>query len=71
MFKYTDIKQAPWHVVNSDSKKRARLNLIQHLLSMLPYHELERPKIKLPRRQDATGYVRPPLNDQSFVSEVY
>ena len=71
MFKFTDIKQAPWWVVNSDDKKRARLNCISHLLSMIPYEDLTPEPIKLPPRQDDVGYVRPPMSDQTFVPEEY
>jgi len=71
MFKYTDIKQAPWYVVSADSKKRARLNCIRHLLSMIPYEDLTPKPIKLPPRQDDEGYVRPPMADQTFVPEAY
>jgi polyphosphate kinase 2 len=71
MFKYTDIKQAPWHVVNSDVKKRARLNCISHLLSVIPYEDLTPEPIELPPRQDDIGYVRPPMSDQTFVPEEY
>jgi polyphosphate kinase 2 len=71
MFKYTDIKQAPWWVVNSDDKRRARLNCISHLLSMIPYEDLTPEPIKLPPRQDHVGYVRPPMSDQTFVPEIY
>ena len=71
MFKYTDIKQAPWYVVNSDDKRRARLNCINHLLSIIPYEDLTPEKIKLPPRQDDIGYVRPPMSDQTFVPEEY
>jgi polyphosphate kinase 2 len=71
MFKYTDIKQAPWWVVNSDDKKRARLNVICHLLSMIPYQDLTPEEITLPPRQEDAGYVRPPITDQTFVPEVY
>ncbi len=72
MFKYTDIKQCPWWVVNSDDKKRARLNCIAHLLSMIPYEDLTPPPMELPpRRPDRTGYVRPPITDQTFVPEIY
>ena len=71
MFAHTDIKQAPWYVVNADSKKRARLNCIKHLLSMIPYQDLTPQQIKLPPRQDAAGYVRPPMTDQTFVPEEY
>ena len=71
MFKHTDIKQAPWYVVNADDKKRARLNCISHLLSMVPYKDLTPEPIKLPPRQDDEGYVRPPMSDQTFVPEKY
>ena len=71
MFAHTDIKQAPWYVVNADVKKRARLNCIKHLLSMFPYEDLTPEPIKLPPRQAAHDYVRPPLSDQTFVPEEY
>ena len=71
MFNHTDIKQAPWYVVNGDEKKRARLNVIAHLLSLIPYDHLADPKIKLPPRQEKIGYVRPPITDQSFVPEIF
>jgi len=69
MFRHTDIKQAPWHVVNSDDKRKARLNVISHLLSQIPYEDLTPEEIELPPRQDDVGYVRPPLTDQTFVPE--
>jgi polyphosphate kinase 2 len=71
MFRHTDIKQAPWWVVQADSKDRARLNCIHHLLSMVPYSEPETPQIHLPPRQDDSGYVRPPVEEQTFVPERY
>jgi polyphosphate kinase len=71
MFASTDIKQAPWYVVNSDSKPRARLNCITHLLSLIPYEDLTPEPLVLPPRQDEGGYVRPPMTDQTFVPEVY
>lgn len=71
MFRYTDIKQAPWHVVNSDDKKRARLNCIAHLLSMIPYQDLTPEPIVLPPRQVDESYIRPPITDQTFVPEIY
>jgi len=71
MFVHTDIKQAPWYVVESDDKRRARLNCISHLLSMVPYEDLTPPHIELPPRQDEAGYVRPPMTDQTFVPDVY
>jgi polyphosphate kinase 2 len=71
MFAYTDIKQAPWYVVNADVKKRAHLNCIHHLLSLIPYEDLTPEPIELPPRQEDVGYVRPPITDQTFVPEVY
>jgi len=71
MFAHTDIKQAPWWVVRSDNKKRARLNVINHLLSMVPYEDLTPEPIVLPPRQKDTGYVRPPMEDQTFIPEPY
>jgi polyphosphate kinase 2 len=71
MFKYTDIKQAPWWVVNSDDKKHARLNCIRHLLSQIPYEDLTPEPIVLPPRQEEKGYVRPPITDQTFVPDFY
>ena len=71
MFAHTDIKQAPWYVVNADVKKHARLNCIKHLLSMIPYEDLTPEPIKLPPREPDKGYIRPPLDDQSFIPEPY
>jgi len=71
MFAHTDIKQAPWYVVNADNKKRARLNCISHLLSMIPYKDIKPKPIKLPPRQKKVGYVRPPIEDQNFVPEKF
>jgi polyphosphate kinase 2 len=71
MFAYTDIKQSPWYVVNSDDKKKARLNCIAHLLSMVPYEDLTPDELELPPLQDEIGYMRPPLQDQSFIPELY
>jgi polyphosphate kinase 2 len=70
MFAHTDIKQAPWYVVEADDKKRARLNCISHLLSLIPYRDLTPEPIKLPPRQKVTGYIRPPIGDQTFVPDV-
>ena len=71
MFASTDIKQAPWTVVPSDDKRRARLNVIRHLLSQIPYQDLTPEEITLPPRQADGGYVRPPITDQTFVPDVY
>jgi polyphosphate kinase 2 len=71
MFAHTDIKQAPWWVVDADDKRRARLNCIAHLLSMIPYEDVIPPPLELPKRRDDDHYVRPPITDQTFVPEVY
>lgn len=71
MFSHTDIKQAPWYVVEADDKERARLNCITHLLSLIPYEDLTPELLELPPRQINLGYVRPPLSDQTFVPKVY
>jgi polyphosphate kinase 2 len=71
MFASTDIKQAPWYVVTSDDKRRARLNCISHLLSLVPHEDLTPEPIRLPPRQKDKGYVRPPMGDQTFVPEKY
>ena len=71
MFAHCDIKQAPWYVVDGDVKKRARLNVITHLLSMIDYEDLSPKPVKLPQRQKESGYVRPPMSEQNFVPELY
>jgi polyphosphate kinase 2 len=69
MFRHTDIRQAPWYVVRGDDKKRARLNVISHLLSLIPYEDLTPAPIALPPREPDRGYVRPPMDEQTFVPE--
>jgi polyphosphate kinase 2 len=71
MFKNTDIKQAPWYVVEADNKKQARLNCISHLLSLIPYKDLTPDKMELPARKKRKAYVRPPITDQTFVPDIY
>lgn len=71
MFAYTDIKQAPWYVVNADDKKKARLNCMSHLLSIIDYKDLTPKPIKLPPQQKNKGYIRPPISDQTFIPEKY
>jgi polyphosphate kinase 2 len=71
MFRHTDIKQAPWYVVNADDKRRARLNVISHLLSLIPYQDLTPEPMSLPPREPDRGYVRPPIDEQSFIPEPY
>jgi polyphosphate kinase len=70
MFAHTDIKQAPWYVVPSDDKRRARVNTIAHFLSMIPYEDLTPPPIELPPRVAAGAYVRPPMHEQTFVPDI-
>jgi polyphosphate kinase 2 len=70
MFEATDTGWAPWHVVKSDDKKRARLNLIHHLLSMVPYKDLPRDKIQLPKRQAPKGYKQPAY-DLRYIPEIF
>ena len=67
MFVHTDIPEARWHVVEAEDKKRARLNMIAHLLSSIPYERIEREELKLPKRPPSTGYER---TDRSLQFEV-
>jgi len=69
MFVHTDIPEAPWHVVESDDKRRARINMIAHLLSTIPYHQVKPPSLKLPPRPPARGYIRVPRDMQSYVPD--
>jgi polyphosphate kinase len=72
MFAYTDTKQSPWHVVDGEVKRHARLNCISHLLSQIPYADLTPPLTKLPTRPKESGKrVRPPMDTQTFVPELY
>jgi len=72
MFVHTDIKQAPWYVVDSDNKKRARLNCINHFLSKIPYEDVTPDEIVLPKRKAPDReYIRPPMSDQNFVPEKF
>ncbi|MDJ0535746.1 MAG: polyphosphate kinase 2 [Xenococcaceae cyanobacterium MO_207.B15] len=71
MFAATDIPGSPWNVVEADDKKRARLNCISHLLSVIPYKDLTPKPIKLPPRQKILHYKRPPIETQNFVPPVY
>ena len=71
MFSYTDTKQSPWYVVEADDKRRARLNCISHLLSLIPYEEVPREIIELPPMEKDKSYVRPPMSEQTFVPNKY
>ena len=70
MFKATDTEWAPWHVVNSNDKRRARLNLIHHLLTQVPYKKAPREKVKLPERQKQGDY-REPKYSYRYVPEQF
>ena len=72
MLKATDTKVAPWYILRSDDKKRARLNCISHLLSLLPYEEIPVKKVKLPRRSTKGAYDdQATLEGKQFVPEKY
>ncbi len=71
MFSYTDTKISPWYVVNSDDKKRARINTIHHLLQSIPYEDLTPPPVELSPRIPEKGYIRPPMQEQTFVPDVF
>ncbi|HZP27708.1 MAG TPA: polyphosphate kinase 2 [Acidimicrobiia bacterium] len=70
MFRFTDTKLSPWWVVNADDKRRARLNCISHLLSVVPYEDVTSAPLVLPPR-GPDNYVRPPIDEQTFVPEVF
>ena len=70
MFAGTDTKLSPWYVVNSEDKKSARLNVIRHLLSLIPYKDLTPESLKLPALRK-TDYVRPPMQSQNFIPVIY
>lgn len=69
MFVHTDTADDPWYVVESDDKRSARLNMIAHLLSTVPYAEVALPDLKLPPRPTSTGYKRPPKELQTVVPD--
>ncbi|GAA4377572.1 polyphosphate kinase 2 [Actinomadura sp. NPDC048032] len=69
MFVHTDIPEAPWYVVESDDKRRARINMIAHLLSTIPYRTVEPPRLALPERPPPRGYERPPRDMQTYVPD--
>jgi polyphosphate kinase 2 len=72
MLEATDSKHAPWHLVRSDDKRRARLNIISHILESIPYKKVKRDKVKLPPRSDKGKYDdQAPLNGKRFVAEIY
>ena len=72
MFEMTSTKISPWYVVNADNKKSARLNCIHHLLNQVPYEEIKTHPFTLPeRRSQPSNYVRPSMDTQNFVPNIY
>ncbi len=71
MFQYTDTKQSPWFVVDGDDKKKARLNCISHLLSVIKYKKVTYDKLELPELQSKETYIRPPKDEQTYITEKY
>ena len=71
MLEHTDRKRTPWHIVDADNKKRARLNCIAHMLHQIPYKDLLPVELDLPPRQPETGYKRPKKSSQRWVSKIY
>jgi polyphosphate kinase 2 len=71
MLRRTHIPEAPWWIVEADDKKRARLNMISHLLSQFPYEEIERPPVKLPERVHSPDYERKDIPDEMYVPDFY
>lgn len=69
MLVHTDIPEAPWNIVEAEDKRRARINMIAHLLSQIHYTEVKRPEIKLPKRPKANGYHRPDRDLQNTVPD--
>ncbi|SJZ93509.1 polyphosphate kinase 2, PA0141 family [Oceanospirillum multiglobuliferum] len=71
MFMHTDTPDNPWYVVDGDNKKRARLNVINHLLNLIDYEDLSPEPVELPPRQKDNGYERPSMLKQNFIPEIY
>jgi polyphosphate kinase 2 len=69
MLVHTDIPESPWFVVEADDKRRARINMIHHLLSTIPYEQVMRPPLELPHRPKSTGYERPPKDLSTYVPD--
>ena len=70
MIAATDTSWAPWYAVRSDDKKRTRLNVIRHILRHIPYEEVKRDKVELPKRQKAEGYEAPDY-PYKWIEEAY
>ncbi|MFZ5870317.1 MAG: polyphosphate kinase 2, partial [Actinomycetota bacterium] len=70
MFVHTDIPESPWYVVEADDKRRARINMMSHLLQSIPFTDVQRVPLTLPKRPAPTGYRRSPKEMQTFVPDV-
>lgn len=70
MFVHTDIPEAPWYTVESEDKKRSRINVISHLLSTVPWEQLDPPELEIPERPEEIDYVRPPREEFRYVPDV-
>jgi hypothetical protein len=72
MLEYSDTEHAPWYIVRSDDKKRARLNIISHILAQIPYKQIDRDKVKLPKRSEKGKYDdQAMLKGRHFIKERY
>jgi len=72
MLEATDTKHAPWYIVHSDNKRKARLNCIAHLLKLIPYEKVPRETVRLPKRSDKHKYDdQAPLKGRHFIPEIY
>ncbi|MGD1000442.1 MAG: polyphosphate kinase 2 [Candidatus Brocadiia bacterium] len=71
MFEHTNTTHSPWHVVDANDKKRARLNCMTHLLGRIPYKDVTGKTLAIPKRQKDKGYKRPSLSKQTFVPTIY
>ncbi len=69
MFTHTDTPESPWYVVEAEDKRRARLNMIAHLLSTIPYEPVPPHTVTLPERPPPSGYRRPPRTVQTYVPD--
>lgn len=71
MIQHTSTAESPWWEVDADDKRRARLNCIHHLLSLVPYTDVPRQPVVLPARQEDHGYRRPPVESLNWIPTVY
>jgi len=70
MFEHTDTQASPWYVVESDNKKKARINCISHFLNQIKYQEIDHEEVKLPKRTQQKDYERPPRSNFNYVPEI-